>query len=74
MEGHLRPCEVKGRKAYFHGIFQHSTTVGPSAMIGGPPGGTIAYSLAVIEYPDGTVAECNPQLIKFTDREESTNG
>lgn len=64
----LRPCYVDGTKALFHGWSQNSRVVEPSLMIGGGPGGTVAYTLGIVEFGDGTVEQVFPERIKFTDR------
>ena len=63
----LRTCKVKGEKALFHKWFEKSRIVDPSPMIGGHSGGIIKYPVAIIEYLDGDVIQCNPEDIKFTD-------
>lgn len=63
----LRPCLVEGKKALFHEWVRHSDVIEPSPMRGGHPGGTVAYTLGLIEYEDGTVAETVPHKIKFID-------
>ena len=52
----LRKCFVGEETAYFHGVFQFADTVPPSPMVGGDPGGQIAYPVAVVEKQDGTFA------------------
>ena len=37
-------------------------------MIGGGPGGTVAYTLGIVEFSDGTIKQVFPERIKFTDR------
>lgn len=37
------------RDAEFLGVFQYSTVIQPSPMIGGIPGGIIAYPVAVVK-------------------------
>ena len=53
----MKKCEViaHGEKytADFYGIFQLSTVIDPSPMIGGHPGGVIAYPVAVVDFGDG---------------------
>lgn len=53
----MKKCEVHthGKKytADFYGIFQLSTVIDPSPMIGGHPGGVIAYPVAVVDFGDG---------------------
>lgn len=63
----LRPCEVKGRKALFHGWHEASRVVPPSPMVGGHNGGEIKFTVAIIEWENGTVTECYPREVKFLD-------
>ena len=53
----MKKCEVisNGEKktADFYGIFQLSTVINPSLMVGGHPGGVVAYPVAVIDLGDG---------------------
>ncbi len=53
----MKKCEViaNGEKytADFYGVFQLSTVIDPSPMIGGHPGGVIAYPVAVVNFGDG---------------------
>lgn len=53
----MKKCEVicNGEKytADFYGVFQLSTVIDPSPMIGGHPGGVIAYPVAVVDFGDG---------------------
>jgi hypothetical protein len=72
----LRPCEVRltndkkglSADAYFHRWCERTRIVEPSPMIGGGPGGIIHYVTGLIEYLDGTIDECDPRNIRFTDR------
>ena len=41
-----------------------------SPMIGGHPGGQIAYTLGIVEFMDGTVGQVHPGYIKFLDTED----
>lgn len=63
----LRPCYVDGTKALFHCWGQHRRVVEPSPMIGGGPGGTVSYTLGIVEFGDGTVKQVFPEKIKFID-------
>lgn len=40
-------------EAKFYGVFQYSTILNGSLMVGGPPGGVIAYPVAIIEDESG---------------------
>lgn len=63
----LRPCYVDGTKALFHGWGQNNLVVEPQPMISGGPGGTVAYTLGIVEFSDGTVKQVFPGEIKFVD-------
>ena len=67
--GRPRPCEVKGRPAFFHTFSTIAYVVSPSPLVGGHPGGQISQPCAIVEYPDGSVEEVDPVLVKFVDRE-----
>ena len=53
----MKKCEViaNGKKytADLYGVFQLSTVIDPSPMIGGHSGGVIAYPVAVVDFGDG---------------------
>ena len=56
----------KKEKALFHGWnFVSNVVVEPSPMIGGHPGGVIAYSTGIVELEDGRVIEVIPTSITF---------
>ena len=63
----LRPCIVEGRKALFHRMYTRYQIVAPSPMVGGPPGGQISFTLAVVEFEDGSVREVHASMVKFLD-------
>ena len=72
----LRPCLVNqnhgktiapAKAALFHKFVEESRVIDPSPMIGGHNGGVIRYTLAIVEYDDGTVAMVEPTRIKFVD-------
>lgn len=63
----LRPCYVDGEKALFHGWVQNKRVVEPSPMIGGGQGETVAYTLGIVEFSDGTVKQVFQERIKFAD-------
>lgn len=70
IETRLRPCYInikngKKEKALFHGWNFVSNVVEPSPMIGGHPGGVIAYSTGIVELEDGRVVEVMPTNITF---------
>ena len=70
IETKLRPCYItikkgKKEKALFHGWNFVSNVVEPSLMIGGHPGGVIAYSTGIVELEDGRVIEVMPGNITF---------
>ena len=68
IEPKLRPCMVKGeRKALFHMWSNFSNVIEPSPLKGGHPGGTIAGTLGIVEYEDGTVDKVEPYDICFVD-------
>jgi hypothetical protein len=52
-----RPCIVEEHKALFHMWSQRCT----------PVGGTLQYTIGIVEYEDGTVHECYPNVIRFCD-------
>lgn len=64
----LRPCIVKDRKALFHKWSDKSKIIEPSIMAGGDSGGTLKYTVGIIEYENGVITECYPYEIKFLDR------
>lgn len=49
----MKICEAKiGDKwveVPFHGIFQYSAVIAPSAMLGGHNGGVVAYPVAIVD-------------------------
>lgn len=64
----LRPCIIRGEhKALFHRWVSYANVIGASPMIGGHPGGQIEKPYAIVEFEDGTVAECDPTDIRFCD-------
>lgn len=63
----LRPCYADGEKAFFHKWEEKSRIVEPSPMIGGHGGGVLKYTLAIVEYESGKVAEVEPSKIRFID-------
>lgn len=64
-----RKCLVGEEAAYFHGVFQYATTIEPSPMVGGQPGGQISYPVAVVEKQDGTLTAVRFSNIRFPPEE-----
>lgn len=65
--GEYRPCLADGKKALFHRWEDKSKIVEPSVMVGGHNGGVLKYTVAIVEYENGSVAEVFPNYIKFVD-------
>lgn len=70
IETKLRPCYIIGhknvkKKALFHGWDFISNVVDASPLIGGHPGGVIAYTAAIVELEDGSITLIHPQSIRF---------
>ena len=67
----MRPCVVTtkegDKKAFFHRWSEHSEVIGPSPLRGGHSGGTVRFTVAIVEYEDGRVGEINPEFIRFLD-------
>ena len=63
----MRLCLVKGRKALFHCWEQVSEVVAPSELRNGPQGGTLRYTVAIVEYEDGSVESVYPNDVIFQD-------
>ena len=78
----LRPCEVDGDKAFFHGwitedrvfIKQHNRRFEPTHRVFMPGNVITADDLqtvqtvyALIEYADGEVAKVDPESVRFVD-------
>lgn len=63
-------CYYQGVEVEFLGIFQYSKVIGESPFIGGPPGGTIAYPVAVIK-KDGSLHEVSINNLKFEIEEDA---
>lgn len=62
-----RPCYADGKKALFHRWTEEAEILQPSIMKGGPVGGQLKTTFAIVEYEDGTIAEVEPQKIRFID-------
>lgn len=56
--------KYRGKKVKLHGIFQVSTVVSPSNMMGGYPGGVVAYPVAVIEHENGDLEQVSPNELE----------
>lgn len=67
IEVELRPCKVNGKKALFHTWSNKSQIVDPSPLMGGHNGGVLKYTVGIIEFENGTVEECLPNVIQFLD-------
>lgn len=76
IETKLRPCWVinvptkRGQKqsktkALFHCWDFISNVVDASPLIGGHPGGVIAYTVGIVEFEDGSITMVSPQSIQF---------
>ena len=66
----LRKCTINGVRAWFHGFFTRSEIIEPSILIGGHQGGNYFYTVVIVEFEDGSIAEYNASSvdIKFTDQ------
>lgn len=62
--------ELGAKRALFHGWDGIKQVVDASPMIGGHPGGQIAYTMGIVEYMDGTVDREYPEYIRFLDTED----
>ncbi len=74
----MRNCYIKTKlgqeKAKFIGVFQRSDVVAPSPMVGGHPGGVIAYPCAVVIEESGQLKEYPVGMISFdVVKEEGTS-
>lgn len=50
--------------------YEIKQVIDASPMVGGHPGGQIAYTLGIVEFMDGTVGQVSPGYIKFLDTED----
>lgn len=70
----LRKCVVDGKPNevfLFHTWYTKSSVIEPSPMIGGHPGGTVSYLLAVLENEKtGQVIEAFAGTVKFLNEQE----
>ena len=62
--------ELGAKRALFHGWDGIKQVIDASPMIGGHPGGQIAYTMGIVEYMDGTVDRVYPEYIRFLDTED----
>lgn len=62
--------ELRAKRALFHGWDGIKQVIDASPMIGGHPGGQIAYTKGIVEYMDGTVDRVYPEYIRFLDTED----
>lgn len=62
-----RPCVVGKRKGWFHCWEHKASVVGESFLRGGHSAGQISMTLGIVEFEDGTIEECAPYRIRFTD-------
>ena len=62
--------ELRAKRALFHGWDGIKQVIDASPMIGGHPGGQIAYTMGIVEYMDGTVDRVYPEYIRFLDTED----
>lgn len=63
----VRPCYVHGERAMFHCWAQESYVVGPSLLVGGHNGGTVAFVKGIVEFENGGVSKVDPENIQFAD-------
>lgn len=65
----LRKCVVlegkREMKAFFHLWAERSKIIPPSPMVGGHSGGVLKYTVAIVEFEDGSIREVLPEAIKF---------
>ena len=66
----MRLCMVNERKAMFHCWQPVSEVLSPSPMRGGHQGGTLRYTVGIIEYENGEVEEVAPKNIVFLDSQK----
>lgn len=70
----MKKCEVSvaGDKfaADFYGIYQFSEIFNQSPMIGGHPGGVIAYPVAVIGFGDGLIKVSVEKILRIYEEKD----
>lgn len=66
-----RTCRYENENYLFHCLEQFSSVIGPSAAVGGHPGGQISHVFALIEDGKGNIYRVDPTMITFTDDEFS---
>ena len=66
----MRLCTAKGRTAMFHCWEQVSKVIPPSPMRDGHQGGTLRYTVGIVEYEDGRVEGVIPKKIVFQDTQK----
>ena len=58
----------KKQMGLFHRWEEKSQPVTADVTIGGAPAGQLTYTLGIVELDDGSIIECFPYKIRFTDR------
>ena len=66
----MRACMAEGKKALFHCWQQIADVLEPSPMRNGHQGGTIRYTVGIVEYENGRVEEVAPNKIVFLDTQK----
>ena len=66
----MRICVVNGRNAMFHCWEQVSEVVAPSPMRDGHQGGTLRYTVGIVEYENGRIEKVAPKNIIFKDTQK----
>jgi len=64
----LRRCKVNGHAAIFHRWADKAEVLKAGFAIGSGSGGQLWLVVGIVEYEDGTVHECYPHEIVFTDK------
>ena len=63
----MRICMADGQNAMFHCWEQVSEVIPPSPMHDGHKGGTLRYTVAIVEFEDGKIEKVAPNGIIFRD-------